>query len=166
MVSRLKNGESGLQRFRDIAALRFDRHDYRGDALRQESPRAARRRRRETDLGLQFLRAAKTGDADKLKNLLRKGAPVNLVDPVNRAAALHYIAAYDARPALRVVLKCAELDYLVLDRDGKFPSELAREVGNDEGMARLLLIKEMRQARAWRIDPAVMYRVSPRKPAA
>jgi hypothetical protein len=116
------------------------------------------------DLGLQFLSAAKTGDADKLKKLLGKNAPVNLVDPVDRATALHYIAAYDARPALRVVLKCAQLDYLVLDRDGKFPSELAREIGHDDAMARLLLIKEMRQAKAWRIDPGSLYKLSARDP--
>jgi hypothetical protein len=111
------------------------------------------------------LKAAKTGDADKLKELLREEDPqVNILDHFDRAAALHYIAAYDARPALRIILKRRDLDYLARDRDGRLPSELAREVGNDEGMARLLMIKEMRQAKARGIDPSSLYKVSARKP--
>ncbi len=118
-----------------------------------------------TQLDLAFLKAAKTGDADKLKELLREDPSVNLLDHFDRAAALHYIAAYDARPALRVILKRMDLNYLVRDRDGRLPSELAREVGNDEGMARLLMIKEMRQAKARGIDPCSLYKVSSRKPS-
>src|SRR5260370_3612469 len=89
-------------------------------------------------LGLQFLNAAKRGDAKKMKELLSRGLPVNLIDPDDRAAALHYIAAYDARPALRVVMKSDKLDYLVRDREGRLPSELAREFGHDVARARLL----------------------------
>ncbi len=126
-----------------------------------------RNKNRQTmDIALQFLDAAKNGDALELRELLKKDAPVNCVDPVDRAAALHYVAAYDARPALRVILKSGKLDHLVRDRDGRLPSELAREFGRDDAMARLLMIKEMRQAEAEGVDPAGLYKISARKVAA
>ena len=52
-------------------------------------------------LGLKFLEAARECDATKLQRLLDEDAPVNFIDPMDRATALHYIAAYRARPALR-----------------------------------------------------------------
>jgi ankyrin repeat protein len=117
------------------------------------------------ELGLQVLRAAKKGDYVELRDLLSLGAPVNFVDPVDRATALHYVAAYQARPALRVLLNSGKCDFLVRDWEGRLPSEIAREYGRDRPMARLLLIKEMRQAEAQGIDPINLYKISARKPA-
>jgi ankyrin repeat protein len=115
--------------------------------------------------GKELLNAAKRGDAAKAQRLIEQDAPVNYANARDRATALHYIAAYDARPALRVILKSKDLDYLVRDRDGRLPSELAREVGNDDAMARLLMIKEMRQAKARGVDPTSLYKISARKRA-
>jgi hypothetical protein len=42
---------------------------------------------------------------------------------------------------------------------------LAREYGRDDAMARLLLIKEIRQAQAQGIDPASLYKRPARKVA-
>jgi ankyrin repeat protein len=117
------------------------------------------------DISTEFLDAAKDGDAGRLRDLLSRGAPVNAIDPVDRATALHYIAAYRARPALRVVLGSGKCDFLIRDWEGRLPSEIAREVGHDRAMARLLLIKEMRQAQAQGIDPRSLYKLSSRKPA-
>src|SRR6266851_10263680 len=64
------------------------------------------------EAGVEFVKAAKRGDADKLRRLLDQDAPVNFCDPVDHATALHYIAAYDARPALRVLLKTGKCDFL------------------------------------------------------
>jgi hypothetical protein len=126
--------------------------------------RSSRGRGGDPQWGLMFLTAAKNGNAAKLEELLGQDPPVNIRDPIDHAAALHYIAAFDARPALRVVMKSDALDYLVRDREGRLPSELAREVGNDDAMARLLMIKEMRQAQARGIDPRSLYKVSARRP--
>jgi ankyrin repeat protein len=117
------------------------------------------------ELGQAFVEAAKECNASKLQRLIDGNAPVNFVDPTDNATALHYTAAYRARPALRVLLKSGKCDFLVRDGQGRLPSELAREYGNDDAMARLLLIKEMRQARAQGIDPGSLYKVSARKPA-
>lgn len=118
-----------------------------------------------TDLGAALLNAAKQGDAAGLDVLIRQGAPVNVVDAVDRATALHYVAAYDARPALRVLLKSGQCDFLVRDWEGRLPSEIAREYGLDRAMARLLLIKELQQARAQGIDAAGLYTVAARRTA-
>ncbi len=115
--------------------------------------------------GWRFLDAAKNGDARTMKELLDPNLPVNVIDPDDRATALHYIATFGARPALRVIVKSRNLDYLLRDGEGRLPSELAREFGHDDAMARLLLIKETRQARAQGRDPGSLYKVSARKPA-
>jgi ankyrin repeat protein len=115
--------------------------------------------------GKELLKAAKRGDAANLQRLIDQGAPVNFTDQTDHAAALHYIAAHDARPALRVVLGSGKCDFLIRDREGRLPSEIAREYGHDRAMARLLLIKEIRQAQAQDIDPGSLYKLSSRKPA-
>jgi len=112
-----------------------------------------------------FWRLPRKGDAAKLQLLLNNGAPANFVDPVNHATALHYAAAYAARPALGVLLSNEKCDFLIRDWEGRLPSEIAREYGRDREMAHRLLIKEMRQARAQGIDPDSLYKISARKPA-
>jgi ankyrin repeat protein len=92
-----------------------------------------------------------------MSELLEEGAPISMQD---HGTALHYVAAYGARAALRVLLKSGECNYLVRDRKGRLPSQLAREFGHDDAMARLLIIKEMRQAQAEGIDPVSLYRRS------
>ena len=113
--------------------------------------------------GKEFLKAAKRGDAAKLQRLIDQDAPVNFIDATDKATALHYVAAYDARPALRVLLASGKCNFLIRDRRGRLPSEIAREYGQDRAMARLLLIKEMRQAQAQGLDPGGLYKLSSRK---
>jgi hypothetical protein len=112
-----------------------------------------------------FLQAARECDDRKLQLLLDQDTRTDYRDPWDNATALHYIAAYRARPALRVLLKCGKCDFLIRDGQGRLPSQLAREFGRDDAMARLLIIKEMRQAKAQGVDPASLYKVSARKPA-
>jgi ankyrin repeat protein len=117
------------------------------------------------ELGLELLEAARECNAAKLQRLIDRNAPVDFMDPVDRATALHYIAAYGARPALRVVLKSGKANFILRDGQGRMPSQLAREYGRDDAMARLLLIKEIREAQARGIDPASLYKRSARKAA-
>jgi ankyrin repeat protein len=119
----------------------------------------------QTQLGLDFVEAARECHAAKLQRLIDRNAPVNFIDPHDRATALHYIAAYRARPALRVILKSGKCDFLIRDGQGRLPSQLAREFGHDDAMARLLLIKEIRQAQAQGIDPGGLYKRLARKAA-
>jgi ankyrin repeat protein len=119
-----------------------------------------------TRLSFALLDAAKIGDEQQIHNLLDYGVPIDFADPVTGATALHYVAAYAARPALRELIKRERCNFLVRDNRGRLPSQLARQSGHDPAMARLLLIKEIRQAQAQGIDPASLYRRSARKPAA
>jgi ankyrin repeat protein len=116
-------------------------------------------------LGLELVEAARECNAAKLQQLIDRKAPVDYMDPVDRATALHYIAAYGARPALRVILKSGKGNFILRDGQGRMPSQLAREYGRDGAMARLLLIKEIREAQARGIDPARLYKRSARKSA-
>jgi ankyrin repeat protein len=113
-------------------------------------------------LGLALLKAAKKGDAVIIQLLLDIGAPVNFVDPIDHVTALHYVAAYDAHRALKVLLKSGKCDFLVRGWAGRLPSEIAREYGRDREMARRLLVEEMRQAREQGIDPGNLYKISAR----
>ena len=85
----------------------------------------------QNEQGLAFLAAAKKGDAAELRLLLNNGAPANFVDPVDHATALHYAAAYAARPALGVILSNGRCDsFSATGREG-CPLEIAREYGRD-----------------------------------
>jgi len=134
---------------------------HRADELKSDKEKDQLR----NELGFALLRAAKKADHIKLRHLLSLGAPVDFLDPVDHATALHYVAAYDARPALRVLLNSGKCDFLVRDWEGRLPSEIAREYGRDRAMARLLLIKEVQQAQAQGIDPGGLYKISSRKSA-
>jgi ankyrin repeat protein len=114
-------------------------------------------------LSFALLDAAKIGDEQQIHYLLCHGASADSVDPVTGATALHYAAAYAARPALRAVIKHERCNFLIRDNRGRLPSQLARASGHDRAMARLLLIKEIKQAQAQGIDPSSLYRRSARK---
>jgi ankyrin repeat protein len=111
------------------------------------------------------VQAAKECNARKIQQLLDQNAPVNYADSEDQATALHYVAAYRAPPALRILLKSGKCDFLIRDGQGRLPSQLAREFGRDPAMARLLLIKEIRQAQAQNIDSDSLYKRSARKRA-
>ena len=113
-------------------------------------------------LGFKLLIAAQTGRHENLQTLLDQGAPVDFTDPATGATALHYVAAYAARPAFRVLLKSGKCDFLMRDRNGRLASELAGVYGRDLAMERLLLTKEIRQAKAEGIDPRSLYKRSAR----
>lgn len=96
---------------------------------------------------IRFLRAAEQGDTRRLDQLIAKGVPVNSRDRATGGTALHYAAAHGARGTLRVLVKSKQCDFLIRDKRGRLPSELAGVYGRDPAMARLLLKKEVQQAR-------------------
>jgi len=110
------------------------------------------------DSGEEFLAAAEDADPERLEALAAKGAPVNYHDPWNGATALHYVAAQGARRAFRVLMKTGKCDFLARDDEGRLISEMAGAYGRDLVMERLLLMKEIRQARQTGVPLDHIYR--------
>jgi hypothetical protein len=110
-------------------------------------------------LGSEFLHAAERGDASRLRTFLEEGFPVTFQDPETGETALHIAAACRARGALRVLLQSPDCDYLLRDRNGRLPSEMAYLHGEDPAAARLLGRKEKQQAR--RMNVPLMRRPPP-----
>lgn len=99
-----------------------------------------------------LLRAARNADAEMMKREIEGGASVNAREPGTGATPLHLTAAQGARPALRVLLASGKCDHLARDRQGRLASELAGVYGRDPAMARLLMRKELQQARGLGVE--------------
>lgn len=97
-------------------------------------------------VGREYLSAAERGNAARLQAFIDHSFLVNYQDPETGETALHIVAANGARKALRVLMGTDKCKYLVRDKQGRLPSELAYLYGDDPAMARLLAIKEMHEA--------------------
>lgn len=99
-------------------------------------------------LGREFLRAAERGNPRTLGIFLDKGMDINYQDSDSGQTALHAAAAAQARYAVRLLIAQDSCDFLLRDKQGRLPSELAYLYGRDPALARLLGNKERKQARA------------------
>lgn len=99
-------------------------------------------------LGWYFLHAAERGNPEKIKVFVEEGFPLDFQDHQTGETALHIVAAGRARKALRELLKSDKLDFLIRDNQGRLASEIAYLYGRDPAVARLLRIKERKQAAA------------------
>ncbi|MES9970303.1 MAG: hypothetical protein ABW092_09730 [Candidatus Thiodiazotropha sp.] len=95
-----------------------------------------------------LLGVARRGNPHKLKIFVEEGFPLNFQHHETGASVLHILAAGGARPAIRELLKSDTIEFLFRDKQGRLPSELAYLYGRDVAMARLLGIKERKQAGA------------------
>lgn len=98
-------------------------------------------------LGREFLQAVKRGNPATVAAYLDAGMSVNYQDPRTKQTALHVAAACRARAAIRVLVKHPDCNFIIRDRYGRLPSELAYEFGADPVLARYLTIKEFKQAK-------------------
>src|SRR5690606_36597763 len=97
--------------------------------------------------GHELLEAARQGAEVTVRRFAGEdGAPVNFQDPRTGATALHYAAAFRARPVLRALIKSGKCDFLIRVRKGRLAWELASNA-DDPAVARLLLMKTARPAR-------------------
>ena len=91
-----------------------------------------------------FCEAVLYGNDHKLKEVFDKGFPVNF--PILGGTALHNLAGTRARPAIRLLLTYEDVNFISRDNKGRLPSEMAYLYGHDPALARLLGIKERKQA--------------------
>ena len=89
--------------------------------------------------------AIEKGNADKLKEVLERGFPVNYIDPITGLTALHLIAGTFARKALKVLLEWEGVDFLIRDKQGRLASEYAMVYSDDAEMALMIMEKENEQ---------------------
>lgn len=87
-----------------------------------------------------------------------EGIDINYRDSQTGGTALHFVAARRAIPFLRKLEECADLDYLVKDNKGRYPSELAWTIARDAELGEYLQEKEAQAARqrgitAWPKQP-------------
>ncbi|WP_457811910.1 ankyrin repeat domain-containing protein [Sinorhizobium meliloti] len=98
---------------------------------------------------LRLIAAAREGEAQDVLRLLQSGtADINFIDPETGFTTLHYAAAYNAIPLLRLLARDRRCDFTVEDRKGRTAASLAYEVAENGITGRFLLRKEMQQRRA------------------
>lgn len=97
--------------------------------------------------GQRLIDCVKNGDAPAAKLLLDHGANINTQDE-HKMTALHYAAAYGARPCIRLLTSFNECSYLLKDYKDRYASDLAYECGKDYAVGLLLQKKQVRQAYA------------------
>lgn len=131
--------ERGKQFWDGMRAAILRRQQPVDEALARACERA------EARLGRDWLDAARHGETAALIAFIEEGFPIDYSDPRNGETALHAAAGSQARPAVRL-LTYHWPDFLMRDRRSRLASELAYLYGEDPAMARLLAIRERRQA--------------------
>jgi hypothetical protein len=116
--------------------------EYVGDELLAQ----LRDDRTMNNLGRVFLQAAERGNAAVVGAFIEEGFPVNFQEPLTGETALHACAATRGRGVLRILVACGLCNFLLRDKGGRLASELAYLFGKDPAAARLLGIKESKQA--------------------
>lgn len=99
-------------------------------------------------LGTEFMRAAARGNPGTIQVFVDAGMDVNVQDSATGQTPLHVAAASQARDACRVLIASGHCDFLLRDKQGRLTSEMAYLYGRDPALARLLGIKERKQAAA------------------
>lgn len=94
-----------------------------------------------------LLEAVKENSLNATKAALQRDANPNWQDDAGMTA-LHHAAATGARTALRALVSSGKCDYLIADKLGRYPSDLAIEWSRDFAVARLLTTKRLQQADA------------------
>lgn len=114
--------------------------------------------RRQFSAGMEFLEAARKGDAAKIREFTTTGFNVNFRHPVSGMTALHLIASGGSKRLLRSLLEDGEPDFLVQDDQDRLPSVVAVAFNSDPAIARYLSYREKKQAQSDGVDyPSVKW---------
>lgn len=131
-----------------VVAVQHGQKVKAGEYISDEVLPQLRGDRTMNNLGRQFLQAAERGNAPVVGAYIEEGFPPNFQDRLTLETALHVAAAARARRVLRVLLDCGLCNFLLRDKGGRLASELAYLFGQDPAVARLLGVKERKQAEA------------------
>ena len=103
--------------------------------------------RRQFSAGMEFLDAARKGDATTMREFTETGFNVNFRHPVSGMTALHFIASGGSKRLLRSFLEDGVPDFLVKDNQNRLPSVVATTLNDDPTIARYLRLREQEQAK-------------------
>ncbi|PUB90888.1 MAG: hypothetical protein DBP01_05180 [gamma proteobacterium symbiont of Ctena orbiculata] len=99
-----------------------------------------------TNVDLQFLKHVIERRYQDAVSVIDQVKNINIADPKTGRTALHYAAARSAEGLLVRLQARNDLDYLVRDSEGKFPSDIAWVVGRNEDLGAELMEKEQQQS--------------------
>lgn len=89
---------------------------------------------------------AEQGNLGRLQERLEAGQSLFVVDPRTGDTPLHAAASAAARGSILLMAILPGCDFLARDGEGRLPSELALEFGDDPVLARYLSMRENTQA--------------------
>ena len=130
------------------APLPDSRSDLHSQIRSAVAAQGAERTQLMARLAATFLEAADEGDDELVTDFISAGFPLDVTEPGTGQTALHIVAACGARRAVMMLIQSRRVDFLIRDDEGRLASEMAGVFGDDPAMARLLRIKERKQAQA------------------
>ncbi len=98
------------------------------------------------DADLAFIDRVRQRRYQEALGLIAQVRDINVVDPQTGATALHYAAHRSCMVLIEALAQRADLNYLVRDRDGRLPSELAWELSGNASLGARLIAQEQAQA--------------------
>lgn len=93
-----------------------------------------------------FLEAARSGDADTVKQMLADGyTDIGHVESGTGLTALHYAAARNAKAVLKLLVATGKCDFTRKDQQGRTAATLAVEVADNPALGRYLYDQQHKQ---------------------
>lgn len=104
------------------------------------------------ELGRELLSVAHFGTKQQFDALLERGADIHYVDPKHNTTVLHRAASAGARDFIADLIEKYDFDFLIKDSKGRLPSAVAMELGDDPELSKLLMEREIEQAKREKKD--------------
>lgn len=98
------------------------------------------------DTDLTFIRLVKERRYQEALAVIGQVRDINVADPETGATALHFAAHRSCLQLFEALAQRNDLNYLVQDSEGRYPSELAWEVSGNETLGAELMQREKAQA--------------------
>lgn len=120
------------------------RHFAGGDKQQEPTDKARMPKLSETDAA--FLALLKAHNYRSAIDAVREVDDINAVDPQTGLTALHWAAGHAVRGLLEALWQCDDLNELALDTKGRYASELAWVIAEDEELGALLMKRQQAYA--------------------
>ncbi len=127
-----------------------------GDGYLQENQSAGRDKDEmhamNNELGKKFIQSLMDYDPHAIADCINADVDINYQDPETGMTALHLAVARQMVDVLKILFNREDLVYLVQDKNGKFPSQLAYEIVGNATLGERLMKRERQEAEAQELD--------------